>query len=166
MTNEQQRQKLDLEFLEGTLSDAGFSTHLQVGNEQQPITVLSARPPGDEQVLQLIYIPSESFLEDSNLLQLYTVLPKPDEDNVVKELTPLLNAINTLTTIGYFSIANNGDVFYRYVYAMPRFEVPKASNFTELTKLFTFTFSHYRAIILDYQTGKTDLEKAISSLTE
>lgn len=151
------RQHLDLEFLGGTLAEAGIPYHLTEQNEEYALPFLSVEigvpKAPDTTYLQLVYVPTAALLAETNLLQFFAYLPVVN-DPVSLPSAALLNHLNTRTAVGYFGVDGDGKLFYRYVYALPRFAPPNSSNFLEIVDLYSGTLTTFGASLLSLQRGE------------
>lgn len=153
------RQRLDLEFLGNLLADAGVPYHYTPDSEEYalPFLSLEAGVPEEPDVayLQLMYIPTATLLDETNLLQFFTYLPEAGEStHAVPE--SLLRYLNTRTAIGYFGTDADNKLFYRYVYALPRFSPPGKTSFLEVLDVYTGSLSAFGAKLLALQRGEID----------
>ena len=68
---EHYRHKVDLEFLETTLKNAGIPTSLILASDKNPVSFLNCIPDsiytGPKAIIQLIFIPAEDILEERRL---------------------------------------------------------------------------------------------------
>lgn len=159
---ESKRQVLDLEFLGNLLDEAGQKNQLMNLKEQPDVNFLLT-PISETCVLQLMYIPVGNLINETNLLQFFGTftpeLPKEQAD-----IRRFLEFINTRTPLGYFSISDDQRIFYRFVYAMPRFSVPKKETFLEVFDLYAKNMEAMTSILGEMIEGKFNFEQALEKL--
>ncbi|MGH1435003.1 MAG: hypothetical protein ACRBG0_11145 [Lewinella sp.] len=163
MSTEENRQLLDLQYLEGIFKEHDINVLLIEKSEQSPLNYLIApfpsAPDAPESSVQLIYIPTQDTLEETNLLQFFAYL---SEEAVAKpeSTNEFLHYLNLRTPIGYFGVTAEGGLFYRYVHALPRFQPPNKETFLDTFTMFSSTFVSFGPLILSVAQGKMDLEVA------
>lgn len=160
---EDQRQSVDLQFLQGVLNDHEIATHFAEKSEEYALSFLSVEVskeiiPQDTYV-QMMYIPSASVMDETNLLQFFAFLPE-DLPQISDDVKTLISYLNTRTPYGYFAPDQEGKIFYRYVYALPRFDVPNKDVFIEVFNLFVGTLAFYGKAITQLAKGELSLEQA------
>ncbi|MEM9836845.1 MAG: hypothetical protein AAF828_10105 [Bacteroidota bacterium] len=167
MTTEQQRQLLDLQFLEGLLNDVGIPTRLTEQSDQYILSFLSVQlevgSSAPNAILQLMYIPTAEVLRETNLLQFFAYL----SDEVIEssgEINAFLAYLNTRTPVGYFALDAESKLFYRYVYPMARFKVPAKDHFMEIFDLFRQTFAAFGSTLCSLAAGKINYEAATQAI--
>ena len=167
MTAEEQLQLRDLQYLEGIFKDHAINALLIEKSEESPLNYLIAQfpsvPEAPESSVQLIYIPMEGTLEDTNLLQFFAYLS--EEPAVHPESTQeLLQYLNLRTPIGYFGATAEGGLFYRYICTLSRHQPPNPETFLDTFSLFSSTFLSFSPLILDVANGEISVEVAKSHL--
>lgn len=164
---EDKRNILDLEFIEGLLNDQRIRTHLTEKSEQFALSFLTVEltdsPFAGAVYMQLMYIPSAEAFDETNLLQFFCYLPEELTAGST-DFTELLRFLNSRTPFGYFAFGEDGKLFYRYVYALPRFDVPRKALFLEVFDLFTKTFNAFGSVLQEFVQGDISLEEAKSKL--
>lgn len=163
MTNEEKRQLLDLQYLDGIFKDHNINTLLVEISEESPLSYLiaefNALPEAQPSQVQLVYIPMDNTLDDTNLLQFFAYLseePAKEQQNI----EAFLHYVNLRTPLGYFGATAEGGIFYRYIYALPRFEPPKQESFLDIFSIFSSTFLAFGTIILQVAAGELSPEVA------
>lgn len=161
------RQNLDLEFLGGTLTNAGIPNLLTPQSEEYALPFLSLEIGVAEGVdpayVQLMYIPSAEILEETNLLQFFAYLPEV-KDATVTPPADLIYFLNTRTALGYFGYDGTGKLFYRYVCPLARFAVPAEKQFLEMVDLYCGTLTVFGDKLCQFQRGtlsEQDLRQSV-----
>ena len=165
---EHQRHKVDLEFLKTTLENAAIQAELILASEKNPVSFISANLPftyqGPKAAFQLIFIPAEGILEEVSLLQIYTY----SEDKISEpnsELYEFLRLVNPRSLMGFFGIEDGEKrIFHRYVYSIPRFQVPNEKVFIETLELCIANFGNITSIIFDLANKKIPFQEAKNKL--
>lgn len=167
MPTEEERQVSDLRFLEEIFKTHEINSLLIEKSEQSPINYLIAQfpsmPDAPESSVQLIYIPTEDTLDETNLLQFFAYLSEEQVVNL-ESTNELLHYLNLRTPIGYFGITGEGGLFYRYVHSLPRFQQVNQETFLDTFSMFSSTFLSFSPMILSVAKGEMSLEVAIRQL--
>ena len=162
-----QRQLADLEFLKVSLDNAEVKAQLVQPSETYPLPFLVGELPtaykGPSTSFQLMYIPAGEVLEENAMLQihLYTENQLGEQSEEAKNL---LEQFNMQTLMGHFGISEDRQLFYRYVYALPRFTVPNEAAFLEVIGLSFSTFTSFATLIVEVAAGNLTAQEAIAAL--
>lgn len=156
---EEIRQMLDLEHLQYNLIEEGFQLDL-LGAEQgftQPFIALKFASQTFNQVcqMQLVYLPSAHFLNEMNLLQCYFTFPIKITNS--DKINTLLTKLNLMMPLGSFFFNEFGEMAFRYVYTLPRFQVPEKIHFMEILKTVLGTIEDYSKLIVQINSGEISL---------
>lgn len=169
MTNEEQRQLLDLQYLHSSLMEKGRSGRLMEKSEEFPLSFILLPLMQDDgavdggKTLQLIYIPSAQTLEETNLLQYYAQLSEAPLRRG-EELNQLLEYLNLRTPLGHFGVDHQGGAYYRYVLSLPRFSPPSGDLVIETIELFERTLQFFGGLISAVESGDMTFADAASKL--
>lgn len=163
---EQKRHAVDLEYLKNTLENTGLDAELYEASEEQPISYLAGYLPDPNNepsaAYQLLYIPGDHF-EEVALLQIHIYMLQPLPANVDKAQS-LMPYINTASLLGYFGLEEDGQLFYRYVYALPRFDPPNEAVFLETFSLCINNFASLMQLVLQVGMGEKQPEEVKAQL--
>lgn len=142
MTDLEQRSQLaDLTFLHSTLEAAGIEAILVPRGEQAPLTTvlipdvgeLNGHPELPPLSVQLNFIELDES-RGLKLLQFYANVPLPEEEAELA-FAYKTKIMGEMTALGHFSIRDAGDLYYRYVHAIPLLKLPDENTFINLTEL-------------------------------
>lgn len=162
---------LDLIALKNLLDDINIAGHFVPASAEIPLSTLIVPLDKDEQnrerTLTYSFIPlPEEVFPDVKLLQHYTELPIPLSDKTPPSLERLLLAINLTLPIGNFGINKSQDLYFRYVYTLPKFEVlsQRKEVLLDLLKLVSYALDVSTEPIEQVVRGTKSVDQVISEL--
>jgi hypothetical protein len=127
-------------------------------------TLLVTLPEGISLNISYLPLPEDHF-EDIRLMQFYALLVSGVNEVQRTELVQLLNEINVICPIGAFYVDDQGELAYKYIFPVPRFELPVQGAFLDLFTLFRDCLLNFKDILTGLTGGTVDLAGALRSLT-
>jgi hypothetical protein len=133
-------------------------------SEHLPVNILVAVTR--EQVsVNIMYVPlPEDHFSEIRLLQLYSLLIATIEPNRRNDLLILLNELNNQSPFGTFAINEKGELGFKYIYPVSRFEIPKEEPFQETFDLYLNCLMGFRNVVLHVNQGDLSLQDALKDL--
>lgn len=136
---EEDRQLVNLKYLNSILADNDIDSELvpKQNENSLPFLMVSFESPGlgYKTNFQLLYLSTSESFTKTDLLRFYFLFPFMANEKV-KETYLLIDYLNRIIPFGVFTLETNGKIFFRYVYALLRFEQPKPRCFIEVLSLF------------------------------
>jgi hypothetical protein len=162
---------LELARLEKILNDMGFPTQLLESSEQYEINVLLASIEPDyknrERIVNLTFVPvGDDQLDSISLLQFYINYPFEIDKKYKNELVKFLCFVNYKMPMACISINENNAVFFKYVYAIKKYELLDKDSTQEIVALLQYTMGIFAQQIEDVAIGAKTSAKAIKDLTD
>ncbi len=96
------------------------ATYLDTAPDRPVPSIVVQAPPDDqgrERAILLAFIPDDSEFEEIDLFQLYTPLPVSLSQEALAAKLPL---VNEQAVLGHAGIMPTGEIYWRYVWALPR----------------------------------------------
>lgn len=116
----------------------------------------------DHAAINIMYVPApEDQFEEIRLLQFHSLLTANVSPAKKSEILSLLNELNDLNPFGSFSINGEGQLSYRYIFPVARFDVPKETTIQELFTLYHSALVKFKKALLGVNDGKLSLKDAI-----
>lgn len=103
----------------------------------------------------------ESDIEWIKLLQLYTVVPCEIADGRRDEVERLLLVANSLVPLGHFGIKEDGEVYARYVYAVPSAQTVSSNELLEVVSLYHYMLELFANRIEGVASGELSMDEAL-----
>lgn len=164
---------LDLIALKNLLDDINIPAQFLPLAPELPLSTLIITLDKDYQNrdrrLSCSFIPlPDDVFPDVKLLQHYTELSMPVPEATQGTLEALLLAINLTLPIGNFGINKSRDLYFRYVYTLPKFEMmaQRKEVLIEILKLISYALDANTELIEQVASGAKSAEQAISELGE
>lgn len=167
----QARDLAELGFLKQYLKEAGLQSDLIEPSNDVPIGVLLVPLTLDSQqrdrYLTFSFIPSssEQGLEHVRLLQIYTKVPVSLKEGNLESAEKLLLAINCHLAIGHYSIREDGELYYRYVWCASGSTILNKNEMLEIIDLFLLMLDMFAEVIDGVASGQVELSTALSALS-
>lgn len=164
------RELIDLGYLQDTLHDEGFVTELYEQSFESPAHMLMvAFPPGPAEILrnarlQLLFLKTADLVQENSLLQFFA-WAEHELPPYNREVEHFIHFLNQRTALGGFNIGTDLHLQYRYVYALPRVDVPKSAPFMEIFRVVLKMFENYGGLVLRLSKGEISLEDAKMAVT-
>ena len=159
----------ELSFLSGYLAELGFDSELLERSETTPMPILVSSIGGDAasrpRLLQFLFVPiDEDYLDVLQLLQIHTLLPFDVQPNFLNDTKGILSTINQKLGMGSVGIDEQGDIYFKYLFAKSRFQPLDQALIIETVQLFIFLLEQFSELIESVVTGKLDMEAAAETL--
>ncbi|NHN30517.1 hypothetical protein [Paenibacillus agricola] len=171
-TNKQARDLAELGFLQQYFKEAGLESEVIDPSEEVPIGTLLVPLTKDSQqrdrYLTFNFVPSLAHegIEHIRLLQIYTQIPVSLVDGSLEKLEKLLLAINCHLAIGHYSIRENQELHYRYVWCTSSGHLIPKEQILEITDLFILMLDTFGGMIDSVASGQTELSEALAFLEQ
>lgn len=152
--------------LQQALNDKGAASQLFEPNERLPVTTLmidvGPDDAGRDRVLAASIMPlADDGLDDTQLVQFYAQMPFAIDDESLASVQRAVPIVNAALAIGHFGM-QNGELFYRYVLAMPNGATFDLAMTVEIVALMAFHQEHFG----DFFEGIVDDEITLSTLPD
>jgi hypothetical protein len=133
-------------------------------SEHLPLNMLMAVTP--EQVsVNIMYVPlPEDHFTEIRLLQLHSLIIANTEVDKRTDLLVLLNELNNQSPFGTFAINEKGELGFKYIYPVSRFEMPKEEPFQETFSLYQNCLMGFRKVIMHVNAGELSLQDALKDV--
>lgn len=133
-------------------------------SEHLPLNMLLAVSP--EQVsVNIMYVPlPEDHFTEIRLLQLHSLIIANTDLNKRNDLLVLLNELNNQSPFGTFAINEKGELGFKYIYPVSRFEMPKEEPFQETFSLYLNCLMGFRKVIIHVNNGELSLQDALKDV--
>lgn len=164
------RDLAELGFLKQYLSKAGLESELLEPSSDIPIGALLAPLPQDERgrdrYLTFSFVPlSEEELEHVRLLQLYSVVPVRWKEAARANVEKLVLAVNNHLAIGHFSLKEDNELVYRYVWTVPSARMLPEEETLATIDLFVMMLEMFAGELDRVAAGETDVKTALAALS-
>jgi len=151
-TTEEIRQMLDLENLQLTLLEENFRTELIPKDKNNHFSFLAVHSESKTFMqpiqFQLLYLPTANLLKETNLLRFYFTFPI-DTNGKQLELSKLMDYYNQILPLGSFNFDEDSEIYFKYIYTLPRFSAPEKKQFLEVVYLFLNIIEEYGAKLIE-----------------
>lgn len=128
-----------------------------------PVNMLLATTE-DNVPVNIMYVPlPEDHFTEIRLLQLYSTVVFINEDKK-EELSVLLNELNNQSPMGTFSINEKGELGFKYIFPVSRFEVPGEEAFQEIFTLYVNCLTGLRNVAIHVNSGELSLGDALKDI--
>ena len=115
--------------------------------------------------LSLSFIPlGNADFKHSTLLQFYSVISTPWKAENKDLLERLLPHLNSHVALGSYNFQENGEVFYRYLHVLSKYEPVDKEVIKEIFTLILFSINRNGLLLKRVLSGRKSLEKAIAEL--
>jgi hypothetical protein len=141
--------------IESTLLESGAS---------MPYNILIAITPKLASV-NMMYVPlPEDHFEDIRLFQLYSLLVSQVKPESRDSLLTLLNELNNRSPVGSFSINDQGEFGFKYIYPVDRYAIPEEKAFLEIFSLYMDCLENFSGLTTQLNAGEINLQDALDRL--
>ena len=133
-------------------------------SEHLPLNMLLAVT--QEQVsVNIMYVPlPEDHFTEIRLLQLHAMITATTAADKKNDLLVLLNELNNQSPFGTFAINEKGELGFKYIYPVSRFEMPKEEPFQETFSLYLNCLMGFRKVIIHVNNGELSLRDALKDV--
>jgi hypothetical protein len=133
-------------------------------SEHLPLNMLMAVT--QEQVsVNIMYVPlPEDHFTEIRLLQLHSLITANVVADKKNDLLVLLNELNNQSPFGTFAINEKGELGFKYIYPVSRFEMPKEEPFQETFSLYLNCLVGLRNVIILVNSGALSLQDALKDV--
>lgn len=119
----------------------------------------------DQIPVNIMYVPApEDQFEEIRLLQFHSLLTANVSPVNKNDILILLNELNNLNPFGSFSINDGGQLSYKYIFPVTRFDIPKETTIQEIFTLYHSALTKFKPALLGLNDGKLSLEEAITQV--
>ncbi|MES2373013.1 MAG: hypothetical protein V4557_10580 [Bacteroidota bacterium] len=119
----------------------------------------------EEVSVNIMYVPlPEDHFTEIRLLQLHSLIIVNTEAAKKNDLLVLLNELNNQSPFGTFAINEKGELGFKYIYPVSRFEMPKEEPFQETFSLYQNCLIGFRNVIIHVNSGELSLEDALKDV--
>ncbi len=148
------------EFLETISVD---STVIE-SSAQLPINILLAVTP-ELVTVNIMYVPlPEDHFTEIRLLQHYTLVVEKVIEERKTDLFRLLNEMNNQSPLGSFGVNDKGELGFKYIYPVSRFDMLKEDPFLETFSLYLNCLMGFRKTIINVNNGTLPVEDALKDV--
>ncbi len=120
----------------------------------------------DQTSINIMYVPlPEDHFTDIRLLQLFSLLVAAVKEERKKELSTLLNELNSRSPIGSFSINERRELGFKYIFPVSRFGIPGKGAFLDIFSLYADCLEGFAKLVTDMNAGLISLQAALDELT-
>jgi hypothetical protein len=146
------------------LANIAVESAVVEASEHLPLNMLMAVTP--EQVsVNIMYVPlPEDHFTEIRLLQLHSLITATVAEDKKSDLLILLNELNNQSPFGTFAISEKGELGFKYIYPVSRFEMPKEEPFQETFSLYQNCLMGFRNVILHVNNGELSLQDALKDV--
>ena len=146
------------------LTNIGVESAVLESSEQLPVNILVAVT--QEQVsVNIMYVPlPEDHFNEIRLLQLYSLVVTNVDAARKKDLLELVNELNNQSPFGSFAINEKGELGFKYIYPVSRFEMPKEEPFQETFDLYLNCLMGFRNVVIHVNNGELPLQDALKDV--
>lgn len=160
----------ELSYLAGYLAELGFESELLERSDTTPMPILVSSIGGDykgrPRLIHFLFVPiDEGHLDVLQLLQIHTLFPFDVQSAYVSHTEKLLQIINQKLGMGSVGIDEQGDLYFKYLFAKARFQPLDQALIVETVQLFIFLMEQFSEMIEHVATGEEDVETAVSALS-
>lgn len=116
----------------------------------------------EEVSVNIMYVPlPEDHFTEIRLLQFYTTISMNSDPGKRPDLVVLLNELNNQSPIGAFVLNAKGELGFKYIFPVSRFELPQEDGFIETFSLYLNCLTGLRNVILHVNNGDLSLSDAL-----
>jgi len=167
----QARDLVELGFLKQYLKDeADLQSDLIEPSADIPVGALLVPLTRDDRqrdrYLTFSFVPSlsQQGIKHIRLLQIYTKVPVQWKEGNLEKVEKLLISINCHLAVGHYSIREDGELYYRYVWCVPGSAVLPKNETLEVIDLFLLMLEMFAGVIDGVASGQTELSAALALL--
>jgi hypothetical protein len=156
----------ELSFLKGFLEEEDIPCTLLDTSQgvELPVLIAVRELDGGERPIHFIFVPVGDELETLQLLQIYAIFPGEVDAVHVGTLEKLLIAVNRLVGLGSFGLDPENQLYYKYIFAKPKYEKWNRELILETIYLFLFLMERFGSLLEAAATGQLDGETALEEL--
>lgn len=133
-------------------------------SEELPYNLLIA-VSSDQVPVNIMYVPlPEDHFSEIRLFQFYSLLVQKVPSDHKNDLLILLNELNDRCPIGSFFMNEKAELGFKYIFPVPRFEIPKENQFIEIFTLYLNSLMSFRDIINQFIIGSLSLKDVLAKL--
>lgn len=160
------KDQLALGQIKAYLKHLPLSAEILEASDLFPYNMLLVTHP-ENGSLNLMYVPlPEDHFEEIRLMQLYSLIVSEIIPDRKTDLFYLINEINAQLPIGSVSVNKMGELGFKYVFPVSRFELPEEQTFLELFNLYRECLENFKTILSGVNKGTIRLADAMSSLAQ
>ncbi len=116
----------------------------------------------DQISINVMFVPApEDQFEEIRLLQFHSLLTANVSSANKGDILALLNELNNLNPFGSFSINETGEISYRYIFPVTRFDIPKETTIQEIFTLYHNALTKFKRTILEVNDGRLSVKEAL-----
>ncbi len=133
-------------------------------SEQVPLNILFAATQNDVSV-NIMYVPlPEDHFTEIRLLQFYSLISMNTSEEKKQDLLVLLNELNNQSPLGTFVLSGAGELGFKYIFPVSRFELPKEEPFQETFTLYVNCLTGLRNVIIHVNNGDLSINDALKDI--
>lgn len=133
-------------------------------SEQLPVNILVA-VTRELVSINIMYVPlPEDHFTEIRLLQQYSLIIDKVSPEKKADLTVLLNELNNQSPLGSFSINEKGELGFKHIYPVSRFDMLKEAAFLEVFSLYLNCLMGFRNVLLHVNSGELTLGDALKDI--
>jgi hypothetical protein len=115
----------------------------------------------------LMYVPlPEDHFQEIRLMQLYSLIIPSINPEKKEDLFYLINEINAKLPIGSISVNKMAELGFKFIFPVPRFEIPKEHQFIEIFTLYRNSLICFKDIINQFTNGSLSLKQVLAKLED
>lgn len=165
------RQVQVLTHFQRAIGELGYETRLlESGDESQslpgPLLVVGVEKDaqGRDRLVHFGFLPfpDDDDFDFLSLIQCYAPLPFAVTHALQSAVKQVLTGINTRTTLGYFGITAEGNIFYRYVLATEKWALLEAETVQQLLLVFIHMQDRFAPLLEAVVEGES-LDRALGA---
>ena len=121
-----------------------------------------------EQVsVNIMYVPlPEDHFREIRLFQFYSLLVQEVPSEVKNDLLILINELNDRCPIGCFFTNEKQELGFKYIFPVPRFEIPKEHQFIEIFTLYLNSLMSFIDLINQFINRSLTLKNVLAKLDD
>ncbi|MDM8521033.1 hypothetical protein QUF64_13375 [Anaerolineales bacterium HSG6] len=130
------------------------------------VIVLEPDSDGQARATNIMFIPlDDADYRAIKLLQFYTELPLILDEQGLTNIEPLLRTINLYTPIGTFSLNDQKQIIFKYVYILGKFNTINSAEFVEMFSLWLRNLDTLSRLIKEVARAEKTVEQALNTLS-
>lgn len=119
----------------------------------------------DQVSVNIMYVPlPEDHFTEIRLLQFYSLITMNAEAGRKQELVVLLNELNNQSPMGTFVLSGKGELGFKYIFPVSRFEMPQEDSFQETFSLYLNCLMGLRNVVLHVNSGELSIHDALKDI--
>jgi hypothetical protein len=99
-------------------------------------------------------------------MQLYSLIIPSINPEKKEDLFYLINEINAKLPIGSISVNKMAELGFKFIFPVPRFEIPKEHQFIEIFTLYRNSLICFKDIINQFTNGSLSLKQVLAKLED